>query len=440
MDTVKSKTRATQGRDLTVSTDPTMFGCEPLFDYCTDAQIDTLMGASFAGSNTFLDWIGWERTNVCTIKRAFINFVRPEQSGGDCTPGWVANPCADANSIEVDYCDFTLTDFARLRRTSPVRDITKAGVIPCEISPRYRIDGTPITNQLEYDMANATEVMLQDLSRMAVNGNNATPGQFSGLETLVRTGYTNASGSLCPLMDSQVVDWNGNGMAGGAGVTWNGNAVASTWGFIDVLMSVFRRIRQRIRMAPRLASQRMAVGDMILLMPSDFVSCVLDAFTCWSVCGGDWTVFISGSQEARIFRQSLNGGLFGAGKITVDGFDIPIMPYDWQLINADGTFDAYLLTGSVGTVKLIQGQYNDMELAANMKPAMFTSTDSGRLLFQDTGDHTCVEQTVEMQPRLLMWAPWAQARFMDISCARPGDPISADPCDPYFPYPQPVLN
>ena len=416
--------------NLVVSTDPAIYGCAPLFDYCTDNDI---LALSFEGSNKFLDWLGWERTNICTIKKAFIGFVRPEQSEGDCTPGWLANPCADANGFEADYCDFTLTDFARLRRLSPVRDITKSGLLPCATSPRYRVDGTPLTDQLEYDMVLATETLLQDLRRMVINGNAQTAGQFDGLESLVKTGYTNSTGALCPLMDSQVIDWNGNGVSGGAGITWNGNAVGANWSLVDVLRSVFDRIVERIEMAPSLASQNMNVGDMILLIPRSFISCVLDAFTCWSVCNSDWSLFLN--LESRTFRQSLNGGAFGAGKITLGGFEIPIMPYNWGLINTGGTFDMYLLTGAVGSVKLIQGQYNDLELAAAKRPAIFSSTDAGRLLFWSEDENTCDRTNVEMQPRLLMWAPWAQARFMDVSCARPGAPISSDPCDPYFPYP-----
>lgn len=404
-----------------------IFGCEALFDICTD---DALMSLSFEGTAPFLDWIGWERTDVCKITKAFINFVRPEQEDDTCTHGWLADPCETPNTYEVDYCDFTLTDFARLRRRSPVRDITKTGLRYCEIQPRYRLDGSMINNQREYDFRLATEVLIQDLKKMVINGNNATAGQFSGLELLVKTGYTDSDGSSCPMMDSIIIDWNDNGMDGGAGITWNGAAVGATYDFIDVLLAVYRRIRHRILMAPALASQQMRVGDMILLLPYDFVQCVLDAFTCWSVCpdaGID-------TYEARTFRTQLMGGMFGAGKIYLDGFEIPIMPYDWELINSGQTFDAYLLTGSVGNVKILQGQYNDLTIAQTVRPDKFAVTDGGRLLNWPEDLYTCEIQVAEMQPRLLMWAPWAQARFEDIVCDVPGGVITPDPCDSYFPY------
>jgi hypothetical protein len=427
---VQTKQRATNLTQPTVATTPaSIFGCEALFDICTDAA---LMSLSFEGTAPFLDWIGWERTDVCVIKKAFINFVRAEASGESKSAGWLADPCADPNSFEVDYCDFTLTDFARLRRESPTRDITKVGLRYCEIQPRYRLDGSPITNQREYDFRLAVEVLLQDLKPMIVEGNKGTPGQFSGLELLVKTGYADSDGSLCPAMDSIVVDFNHNDLDGGDGITWNGAAVANTYGYIDLLHAAYRRIRHRIRMAPALAAQRMAVGDMVLVMPEDFSPCVLDAFNCWSFCGGDYTLL--DTREARANRLELNSGAFGAGHIVLDGFDIPIMPYDWGLINSGSTFDSYLLTGAVGNVKLIQGQFNDLTIAASERPDKFSSTDGGRLLNWAEDRHTCEIQVVEMQPRLLMWAPWAQARFMDTVCEVVGGALSADPWNTYFPY------
>ena len=324
-----------------------------------------------------------------------------------------------------------MTDFARLRRESPTRDITKIGLRYCDIQPRYRLDGSQITNQREYDMRLATEVLIQDLKQMVVTGNSTTPGQFNGLQQLIKTGYTDSDGSLCPMMDSIIIDMNDNGMSGGEGVTWNGAAVASTYGYIDLLQAAFRRIRHRIRMAPALAAQRLAAGDIVLVIPEDFAGCVLDSFTCWSVCDSNISL---DSLEARRFRDSLNGGLYGAGQITLDGFTIPIMPYDWGLIKSGQTFDSYLLTGSVGNMKTIQGQFNDLAVAQAARSDKFAATDGGRLLNWAEDRHTCEVQVVEMQPRLLMWAPWAQARITDTVCSVPGGVISADPWNSYFPY------
>lgn len=432
---MKNRIERAQAERTTISDLPTIFGCDPLFDVCVDGA---LMSLSFEGTSPFLDWLGWEGTKLCVIKRAFIAFVRADKNlQGTGSAGWLADPCADPNSVEFDTCDFTLTDFARLRRSGPNRDVTKFDIRYCEAQPRYRLDGTPINDQTEYDMRLATEVILQDLKSMVVVGDSSTPGQFDGLEQLIKTGYTNSDGNPCCLMDSIIIDWQGEPLNDADQVDWNGVDLPDGQNFIDVLLAVYRRIRHRIRMAPSLAAQRMTAGDMILVMPEDFTTCILDLFTCWSVCPNDYTLL--NTYEARNFRNSLNGGMFGAGQITLEGFTIPLMPYDWGLINGLSLFDAYLLTGSVGNMKLIQGQYNSMTSVAGQPSSNKKSaTDGGRLLTWLVDDETCEEQHVEMQPRMLMWAPWAQARFQDVHCDIPGGPLSGDPWAEYFPYPCPL--
>lgn len=416
-----------------LSTLATMYGCCGLFDLCGD---DDLMSLSFQGSEPFLDWIGWNATDLCEVKRNFINWVRPEYSGGNPTPGYSSDPCAPANSVEFGVCDFTVNDFGRLRRAGPTRDLTKNAVRYCDRQPRYRLDGSRINDEREWTARIATEGIMQDIKRMVITGNDATPGQFDGLRQLVKTGYTNSDGSSCASMDSIVINWNGNTMSGGAGITWNGDAVAATYNFVDVLRSVVRRIKQRIKWSPTLASQNLRVGDMILLLPDFLAQCLLDFFTCWSVCdGSQYNEVQLNSLEGRSFRDQLNGGLFGDGRIFIDGFEIPLLTYDWELItNAAGTQgQIFLLTGSVGNVKTLEGEYNDMRLAvAGYPEAGMTSTDGGRLLWWISTDETCVRQSIEIQPRLVSWAPFLNAVFNDVQCQVPGGAMSPDPTSSFF--------
>ncbi len=423
----------TEQRTLSVSTAATIGGCCGLFDLCSDQD---LLSLSFAGREPFLDWIGWEASDVCKIIKNFITFTRPEYSQGSPTAGYQADPCGDANSVEWGTCDFQLEDFGRLRRKTPVRDITKSGLRLCETQPRYRLDGTPITDDLEFDLRIVTEVNLQDLKRMVINGNDATPGQFNGLDVLVDDGYVNTHGRRCSSMDSIVIDWNANDFDGGAGITWNGAAVGATYNLIDVLLAVYRRIRQRLAMADALNSP-LTPGDMVFVAPTYINQCLLNAFTCWSVCPGaalDQAFLLQtlNTFEARTFRDRLNGGMFGAGAITLDGFTIPLLNYDWVLPTGPTLADAFLLTGRVGGQRLIQGQYNDMRVAAGKRPGWFDYTDGGRVLTWIDSDGTCDQRFVEMQPRLLVWAPWAQARFVDLKCATPGGFISPDPTETSF--------
>ena len=427
-------TDAIERKELTISTAPTLYECCGLFDLCSDRD---LMSLSFKAQEPFLDWLGWQAELNCIIRKSFISWVRPE----NCVDAYLADPCAGPVSGEFGTCDFELRDFGRLRAMSPVRDITQNAMQYCANQPRYRLDGTPINNTREWDIRISTEVIMQTLKKLIITGNKASGGQFDGLQQLIRTGYTNPAGGLCPMMDSIVVDWAGNPLSGGAGITWNGAPVGATFNLVDVLLAAFRQIRQRIAWSPALASQRWGVGNTVLVMPSFLVHCLLDYFTCWSVCPGDpmggGTVLTLNTLEGRRFRDSLLGSMFGYGMITLDGLTIPVVAYDWGTIQGPTRGDIYLLTGQIGSQRLINGQYLDMRaVPASGYPgaaAKFEYLDGGRLLTWMESDHTCVEQVVEFRPRLLSWAPWAQVRIEDVACHGAGPVIGPDPCTSFFP-------
>jgi hypothetical protein len=418
---------------ITPSDLPTIYGCCGLFDLCSDLD---LMSLSFQGQSKFLDWIGWEKSDVCIIKKNFITFVRPERtSQGARSAGYIQDSCGDSNGVEWGTCDFTLEKYGLLRRHGPERIATDIGKKYCEIQPRYRLDGSPILNDTEFDMRLATEAMVQDLKRMIIDGNKSTTGQFDGLQRLIKTGYTASDGHRCESMDSIIVDWNDNALAGGAGITWNGKAVSATADLVDVLLAILRRIRDRIAMAPALSSAAPSVGDIIIVAPAHILRCLLDLYTCWSVCPGATNIVVAiQSFEARTFRNNLNGGMFGAGRIFLDGFEVPLMDYDWGLTDeVTGASDMYILTGQIGNMKLISGQYADMsKVPAGYPTADYSYTDGGKFLTWVDRQKTCILRETEMQPRLLLWAPWAQARIQDIVCDSIGGILGPDPWVPSF--------
>lgn len=417
--------------DLTLSTAASPVGCCGLFDLCGDADLISL---SMMGQEPFLDWLGWEKTDVCEIRKNFITFIRPEDNGaGAKSSGYLANPCGDSNGAEWGTCDFLLEGFGRLRRHSPTRDQTKVGLRLCENQPRYRLDGAAIGDENEWDIRVVTEAIMQDFRNYLITANHTVgtdDGLFDGLQQLVNYGYTNTHGRRCCSMDSIVVDWNCNAicdkLAAGHGATWNGVAIANGFDFIETLMAVYRKIRRRLQMAPALA-KNLTPGDMIFVAPTELNQCLLDCYTCWSLCAES----VTETRESRQFRDSLNGGMFGAGEITLDGFRIPLMNYEWSMINSPTCFDAYLLVNQVGGQRLIQGQYNDLSRNVSKIPNA-EYTDGGRLLVMTDYDKTCVMHDVEFQPRLLAWAPWAQARFIDLRCSQPGGALSPDPWESSF--------
>lgn len=416
---------------------PSVYGnTPPLFDcYASDAVVSL----SYANrTSPLMDWIGWERTDIVRIQEYFLTYAAPSGTGaGTPSNGWITDPCAPGQGVEWGATDFVVEGFGRIRRTSPTRDATVLDLKYYERQPRYRMDGSVIADDVEWDLNIMAAAMLHDLHRMLIIGNKTTAGQFDGLQQLVNYGYQSSAGVAASSMDSFVINWNSNGMCAPntapTGVTYNGGALTLGAGitFIDMLESVVRRIQQRINLSDGY-NGAISGGDMVLVLPWDMVECLLDCYTCWRVCSSDITRV--DSFEARNFRRSLEGGVYGAGAITVGNVTIPLMPYDYELLHSSGVKgDIFLLTRGIGGATFIRGQYNDLNNAARRLTGGHVATDNGLILHWSNEDNMCITSHAELQPRLLLRAPWAQARFTNVACTPIlGAPLSGDPLSAFF--------
>lgn len=423
-------------RRMTVSTSATPFGCCNYFDQCADE----ILSLTYRGKLGLLDWMNWNVTEECYRSVEFLTYRRPEQSQGADTPGYLSDPCDEPNGWEFGTRKLTVEDFGRIARKGPTREIMKPKYY-CKTQPRYRLDGTLVDSEQEWDMLHTTDQILDDMRRLVITGNATVGGQFDGLQRWVATTHG------APL-NSWVIDWNGNGMAGGAGITVNGTAIGPTFDLIDVLQSVFRRIRQRIMWSPVFSGTPIALGDMVLVLPTFAIDCLLDFYTCWSVCaGGEYSPVNLQTYEARMFRDNLisatnPANLFGYGYITLDGVTIPLLAHDWELINGPTTFDMYFLTGNMGGRPIWEGEFLSASSAlANFGPNSsanvgdYFTLDGGRMLGKYDTDMECYDMKLWHHPRLFCLAPWMQMRFQDVVCRGATDPLSPDPSQTSF-YPE----
>lgn len=422
-------------RAMTLDNVASPFGCCNYFDMCADE----ILSLTYRGTLGLLDWLGWNVTENCLRSVEFITYRRPEQSQGSDTPGWQADPCGEPYSWEFGTRKLTVEDFGRITRAGPTRTVMQPKYY-CRDQPRYRLDGTLVNSEQEWDMLFTTDQILDDMRHLVITGNAATPGQFDGLQQWV----SNAHGG--PL-NGWVVDWNGNPMTGGAGITVNGAPIAATFDLVQVLLAVFRRIMQRKMWNPQFGGAPIRLGDMVIALPTFARDCLLDFYTCWSVCSGNMELLMS--YEARAFRDNLVSAtnplnLYGNGYITLDGVPIPLINYDWELINGPTRFDMYFLTGQVGGRRIWEGEFLSADTAlanfgamlpGGQAPGSYFSLDGGRMLGKTDVENECYKVKLWHHPRLFCLAPWMQIRFEDVACHSPVDPLSPDPADTSF-YPE----
>mgnify|MGYP000632327880 CR=1 FL=1 len=434
--TISTRALTTPGdevRRMTLSNTASPFGCCNFFDQCADSIMSLYYRPGTLG---LLDWLGWNVTTDCYRVVDFISYLRPAPLLSGYSPGYIANPCSDPYGIEFGSCSLSVDDFGRFGRSGPTRDLWKPQRY-CKTNPRKFYDGSPVEDERTWDLFFTMDQVLNDIRIALITGNDSVGGQFNGLQRWVRTGYT------CSALDSYVLDWNGNNLdgTGGGAITLNGNPVASGFTLVDWLLDLTRNIRQRIAWSPLLNNQQMKTGDVIILLPSFAARGLLDEFACWSVCpGAQYEEVQKNLADIREFRQSLNGGLFGDGQISLDGYTIPLLAYDWGLINGPTTCDMYVLTGAVGNQRIWEGEFLDAnqvlaslgDLADNLA---YMPMDGGRFLMALSVENLCSAVKIWMRNRLWCLAPWAQVRIQDVVVRTPSGPLSPDPLETSF-YPQ----
>lgn len=417
---------ATKEADLTLSTMASLYGASGLFSICGSNDLMSLT----IEDEPFLEWLGWKPNNEVDQFVKLITYVGPAGTATKSPTSGAKAACADAASVEFGTCEILLCDKGRIKRAGPVRDLTENNRRLCDQQPLYTKDGSLIEDELMWSATIAGIGIKQDLKRLLITGNPANTGEFAGLETLVNTGYKDArTGTRCTAMDSLVMNWGNQPMS------YKPNG---THQFVDYLLAYIRRIRQRVFWS-NLGS--IAPGDQVIVLPTFLAECLLNAFTCWSVCpGAQYSEVNMNTLEARTFRNSLNGGAFGFGQIFVDGVPVPLIAYDWMDIGQAAPYftgDIYVLTRRIGNIPVLWGQYIDMtrpsaRFNAEAGYTHYKATDGGKFLVYWKTDNECTQITALMRPNIYLSAPWAQARFQNVGCLTAIDPLSADPTSSYY--------
>lgn len=413
----------------------TMYGCTGLFGLCGP---DEIIGMSMK-DDPFVDWLGFFPDTVCERFIKGWTYTDQEGTGDRSVVGTVyGDACDDPPTAEKGVCEFFIGDFGTLRACGETVKVADIGLRKCDKQPTYTIpvEGVGpirIDNDLDLETLTGAQTVKHELSRLLVTGDKSVTGQFDGLTNLVKTGYTSIEGNRCTEMDSVVVDWGNDNLDG----LVNGHG-----SIITKVRDVWRRIRWRIQQTGMGSPTE---GDVILLMPTWLSWEFLDEWAFWSfkeqASNGNQVVYRD-AYELRDFRDRYNGGVYGGGYITVDGFNIHILPHDWAPISQDAPnfcADIYLLVRRIGNRRVMQGQYIPMDLGADAVAQYagynYFQTEAmqgGRALRWFKYDNACVKPCLLIRPRVYLETPWAQGVIQNV-CVNPQfNPMSPDPQSNYF--------
>lgn len=430
-----------QREDLTAGTAQGFYNPgQLLFDICGDNDLTSL---TMAGSySPLFDVIGFDFSNVYKVEESFITYIASAGAAASSpASGVLSAACAPGNGVEWGHQQLRHSGWTSLGRKSPVRDITEMDMRLCESSPRYRVDGSIINDDFEWDMVTMMSVMMQDMHRLFVTGNAANDNEANGIQRLIKTGVTDTDGNPFPQMDSFIVDWNGNAMApnnGAVGVTLNGSAVDDGYVLIDFINSWVRHTVGRINMAPTLAGQ---TPMFTCMLPTEALSAFIYAYANYAITGNTRiTVNVNNEDVIAMRNRLIREAIDGTVTLVFEGYPVTFIPWDWETIDeVTGNVDMYFLTNMVGTTPLVRLNLKDMRRPLAISASNGTANtmryvlDGGRVLGHKVEDHTCEYVTARLDFRPLVRAPWAMMKVTDVAVNSLFGHLSPDPLSSFFP-------
>lgn len=404
-----------------------IYGRNSIFDACSTGDIFGLQVQTIG----LMNWIGWRPNKYFRRHVDFIPWIGPEgfAGNGQITSG-AGSPCSSPNGWEWASCGYDLCHTSWYHRGGDSLDPHTIVQDRCETSPRYRLNGVQIADDVEWQMNGLMNVLKMDLTHDLVHGSHSNSFQMNGLESIIKTGWTNADDTPCSLVDSQLVEWNYDTLDGTT------NDLGNFFDYLDELVTEIEYRSQNLG--------QIAENDMVLLTARYMATCLLDSYACYTTCGvtniGDVTDQALRSQQ-RAQRMALNAGPLYDGSSAVgyiplkSGRRLPIIVDDtieFGKQEAGYCTDIYLLTRRIGSMDVLYGEYLDMRVFENRVKAQFPGTfqaradAAGRFVTKGKEENWCMSLMMGTSPELYLSAPWAQARISNVCCDRKRTPLSGD--------------
>jgi len=405
-----------------------VYGRNSIFDPCSPGDVWGMQ----VQSQGLLPWLGWRPNRFWKRRVDFITWWGPEGTSTTGASTLATGACDDPSGWEYGDCGYDLCHESWYAIQGDTLDPHTLVQDRCETSPRFRLNGVQITDDIEWQLNGMLNVLQQAIEYAAIYGSHVNANEMNGLASVVKTGYTDKNSQPCHIVDSIIVPWGCDDLDG----TVNGFG-----NFFDYLDEVVNEIEYKAQNRGPIAET-----DMVLMTSRFMATCLLDAFACYTTCGITTAATQDITDQAlraqqREERRRLNGGPLYDGTRAVgyihlkSGRRLPIIVSDTVAISESGSntcADVWLLTRRIGNTDVLYGEYLDMRLAQNRARAAaqnlkWRSDVGGRLLMSHKTDNFCLALIAGTSPEIYIEAPWAQARFVNVGCAVARRPKTGDP-------------
>lgn len=417
-----------------------IYGRNSIFDPCEAGDVWGLQ----VETNGLMNWLGWRPNRFASRRVSFIQWWGPQGTGDGAASTLAGSPCDDPDVWEYGDCSYELCHDSWYQvGGETLNPQTLSLDNRCETTPRYRLNGVQITDDLEWQANGMMNVLNQAIQYGVVKGSHGNAFEMEGLEGRIRTGYLDKNGQPCPAVDSIMVDWQNDDLDG---------AVNGFGNFFDYLDEVVDEIEYRAQNMGGIAER-----DMVLVTARHTAKELLNKFACYSSCGlvADLSDISDQALRPQVLaaRQGLNGGPLYDGTRAVgfislkSGRRIPIIVHDTISISTSSSnycSDIYLLTRRIGNRDVFYGTYMDLRRAARayarrMRAQKIHSDAVGRFLLSHKDDNFCTQLIAGTSPELYLAAPWAQVRFEDVCADKQRKPIVGDPYQPDYHFTEGAL-
>lgn len=343
--------------------------------------------------------------------------------------------CDDPPTAGFLYGCSTLFPFGRVARQTRVFDVDRLTLqargerfdfqVVGGQSPRSNLTpsvaSTPqqiLQNEMTSQMFSMAVEFLRVLGRMTYNGNpaNNTAGggykEFLGLQSLVKTGYTDAlvPATSCNALDSYTQTIAAD-IAGAAATVVQ--AFTNAWRYVRrrADLSGLNPVQWAFTMRPELFYQI-----------TEFWPCAYATYRCNTIFTDPADIRQVDGMRISEMRDAMRNGSY----LLIDGVQVEViqddaLPETEVVANTTYSSDAYLvpLTVAGGTLATYYQAMNYnaavMQALALASNGAYYTTDGGRFLWvRKPVNNFCIQSIAKIEPRLILETPHLAARLIDL--------------------------